>query len=77
MVCFVSGSLLVQRLGVDKSIVMPRIEEFILYQQKYPDFVTGGWDIVGRWVFTGAGTLLAGGSLQELEYCWQVGLYKR
>jgi hypothetical protein len=43
-----AGSLLVQRLGVDKSIVMPRVEEFILFQQKYADYLTGGWEIVGR-----------------------------
>jgi hypothetical protein len=33
---------------VDKSVVMPRIEEFVLYHEKYPDLVSGGWEIVGR-----------------------------
>jgi hypothetical protein len=41
-------SLLITRLAVDKSVVMPRIEEFVLYHEKYPDLVSGGWEIVGR-----------------------------
>jgi hypothetical protein len=40
--------VLVQRLGVDKSIVMPRVEEFIIFQEKYADLLAGGWDVVGR-----------------------------
>jgi hypothetical protein len=42
-------SLLVKRLQVDKMIVVPRIEDFIFYQERYPDLVTGGWKIVGRY----------------------------
>ncbi len=43
-----TGRVLVQRLGVDKSIVMPWVEEFIIFQEKYADLLAGGWDVVGR-----------------------------
>jgi hypothetical protein len=48
---------------VDKSIVMPRVEEFIIFQEKYADLLAGGWDVVGRWVFT------------RLRNCWKAGLH--
>jgi len=27
---------------------MPRVEEFIIFQEKYADLLAGGWDVVGR-----------------------------
>ena len=38
-----------QRLAVDKYVVVPHIEEFVLNQEKYPELFTGGWQIVGRY----------------------------
>jgi len=39
---------LVSRFHIDKILVVPRLEEFILHQEKYADLVQGGLEIIGR-----------------------------